>query len=169
MILRLIEQNDIRSPFKSSPADVKNGIVKKETNERLKITYADRIPQDSIYWIFLMGIEHENVHLETSCSIISNVPLEYIKKQHDWNYSLYPFDTKKEKIMNTTVAKTIEKTLTEDISSQDELKKILERSIFKGDNPAPPPLPHRLLHNRLMPVIGGTVKLGKDNLKQDFY
>ena len=86
MILRLIEENDILSPMKSSSGDVENGIVNKTMNERLIIEYADRIQQDSIYWIILMGIEHENIHLETSCSIISQVPLEYIKKLHEWNY-----------------------------------------------------------------------------------
>ena len=169
LVLRLIEENDIRSPIQTAHVDAKNKIVEKGTNEWLKITYANRIPQDSIYWIFLMGIEHENIHLETSCSIISHVPLEYIKKQYDWNYPLYPFDTEEEKNMNMAVAKTIQKTLTEETNSNEELKKSLERTHIKVDNPAPPSLPHLLLHNRLMPVVGGTVKLGKNHIKEDIY
>lgn len=33
------------------------------------------ISYKSIWWVFMMGIEHERIHLETSSVIISRLPL----------------------------------------------------------------------------------------------
>ncbi|XP_065674423.1 uncharacterized protein LOC124819331 isoform X2 [Hydra vulgaris] len=43
----------------------------------------------SFHWVILMGIEHENVHLETSAVIISQVPPSLIKKRHNFNFPTY--------------------------------------------------------------------------------
>ncbi|XP_057311153.1 uncharacterized protein LOC130648998 isoform X1 [Hydractinia symbiolongicarpus] len=43
----------------------------------------------SLYWILLMGMEHEKIHMETSAVIISQVPLNLIKNKHTFNYQTY--------------------------------------------------------------------------------
>lgn len=48
-----------------------------------------KIDQDSIYWIFLMGVEHEKIHLETSCCIISQMPLELINYDNAFKFPIY--------------------------------------------------------------------------------
>jgi len=51
------------------------------------------IAQGSFHWVLLMGLEHEKIHLETSAVIISQVPIEMIKKNHQFNFRTY-FDEK---------------------------------------------------------------------------
>jgi len=52
------------------------------------------IEWDSLHWIILMGIEHEKIHLETSAVIIAQVPIELIKKKHNFHFPTY-FDGKR--------------------------------------------------------------------------
>ena len=118
LVVKLIEGNDIRPPNLKQKSDLNKLQNSSHTVVQTKFEYAEKIPENSIYWILLMGIEHENIHLETSCSIISDVPLKYIKEQHDWNYELYPYENKEEIIMNTAVANTLEKFLEDDIEGQ---------------------------------------------------
>ena len=40
---------------------------------------------DSPFWIILMGIEHERIHLETSSVLIRQIPLKYLKPIQSWN------------------------------------------------------------------------------------
>ena len=40
---------------------------------------------ESPFWIILMGIEHNRIHLETSSVLIRQVPLEYLKPIEAWN------------------------------------------------------------------------------------
>jgi len=47
------------------------------------------IQPNSLHWLILMGIEHEKIHLETSAVIISQVPVELIEKQHNFNFPTY--------------------------------------------------------------------------------
>jgi 5-histidylcysteine sulfoxide synthase len=47
------------------------------------------IRQESFHWVILMGMEHEKIHLETSAVIISQVPIELIKRNHDFNFKAY--------------------------------------------------------------------------------
>lgn len=42
------------------------------------------ITQDSPWWVILMGIEHENIHLETSSVLIRQLPLEALKESSEW-------------------------------------------------------------------------------------
>jgi len=42
------------------------------------------ITQDSPWWVILMGIEHENIHLETSSVLIRQLPIRYIKEHKDY-------------------------------------------------------------------------------------
>ena len=40
---------------------------------------------DHPFWIIIMGIEHERIHLETSSVLIRQVPLQYLKPIPSWN------------------------------------------------------------------------------------
>ena len=42
------------------------------------------ITQDSAWWIILMGIEHEHIHIETSSVLHRQMPLEFIKPVEDF-------------------------------------------------------------------------------------
>jgi len=50
------------------------------------------ITQNSPWWVIMMGIEHENIHLETSSVLIRQLPLEYVKEDNNWQE--YSADTK---------------------------------------------------------------------------
>jgi 5-histidylcysteine sulfoxide synthase/putative 4-mercaptohistidine N1-methyltranferase len=39
---------------------------------------------DDSFWVILMGIEHERIHLETSSVLMRQLPLEQVKSQPDW-------------------------------------------------------------------------------------
>ena len=47
------------------------------------------INQQSLWWILIMGQEHENIHLETSACIISQIPLDLINKNHRWHIPVH--------------------------------------------------------------------------------
>ena len=42
------------------------------------------ITEESPWWVILMGIEHENIHLETSSVLIRQLPLEFITEDEAW-------------------------------------------------------------------------------------
>jgi len=42
------------------------------------------ITEDSSWWVVMMGIEHENIHLETSSVLIRQLPLAYVQEQPAW-------------------------------------------------------------------------------------
>lgn len=42
------------------------------------------IAQDSPWWVVMMGIEHENIHLETSSVLIRQIPFEQVKEDAAW-------------------------------------------------------------------------------------
>jgi len=39
---------------------------------------------ESPWWVILMGIEHENIHLETSSVLIRQLPFEMVKEDQNW-------------------------------------------------------------------------------------
>jgi len=43
------------------------------------------ISWDNPFWIILMGIEHERIHIETSSVLIRQVPIQFIKPIISWN------------------------------------------------------------------------------------
>ncbi|AKF25529.1 SAM-dependent methyltransferase [Sulfurovum lithotrophicum] len=43
------------------------------------------ITQDSPWWVILMGVEHENIHLETSSVLIRQLPLTMLQETELWN------------------------------------------------------------------------------------
>jgi 5-histidylcysteine sulfoxide synthase/putative 4-mercaptohistidine N1-methyltranferase len=45
------------------------------------------ITWESSWWPILMGIEHENIHLETSAVLIRQLPLKYLKMHESWQES----------------------------------------------------------------------------------
>jgi len=42
------------------------------------------ITQESPWWVILMGIEHENIHLETSSVLIRQLPLLAVREDENW-------------------------------------------------------------------------------------
>ena len=50
----------------------------------------DRLPlelpitEDSPWWVIMMGIEHENIHLETSSVLIRQLPFEYVQEDSQY-------------------------------------------------------------------------------------
>ena len=42
---------------------------------------------DSLFWVIMMGIEHERIHLETTSVLIRQTKLEYLQKHPDWQIS----------------------------------------------------------------------------------
>ncbi len=42
------------------------------------------ISENSPFWIIMMGIEHERIHLETSSVLIRELPIEYLNKNSNW-------------------------------------------------------------------------------------
>ena len=42
------------------------------------------ITEDSPWWVVMMGIEHENIHLETSSVLLRQVPFSWIKEDVNW-------------------------------------------------------------------------------------
>jgi len=45
------------------------------------------ITDDSPWWVILMGIEHENIHLETSSVLIRQLPFEAVQEDARWRES----------------------------------------------------------------------------------
>ncbi|MEI6139847.1 MAG: 5-histidylcysteine sulfoxide synthase [Mariniphaga sp.] len=50
-----------------------------------KMPIAIPIGWDNPYWIIMMGIEHERIHIETSSVLMRQVPLEYLQPIGCWN------------------------------------------------------------------------------------
>ena len=50
--------------------------------EKLPLTLP--ITEDSPWWVILMGIEHENIHLETSSVLIRQLPFDDVKEDAAW-------------------------------------------------------------------------------------
>jgi 5-histidylcysteine sulfoxide synthase/putative 4-mercaptohistidine N1-methyltranferase len=42
------------------------------------------LTQESPWWVIMMGVEHENIHLETSSVLIRQLPFEYVKEDKGW-------------------------------------------------------------------------------------
>jgi 5-histidylcysteine sulfoxide synthase/putative 4-mercaptohistidine N1-methyltranferase len=61
-----------------------------DLNENLVSELIDRLPlelpitEDSLWWVIMMGVEHENIHLETSSVLIRQLPFEHVKEDVNW-------------------------------------------------------------------------------------
>jgi len=53
-----------------------------ELIDRLPLTLP--IQETSPWWVILMGIEHENIHLETSSVLIRQLPFAWVKENEQW-------------------------------------------------------------------------------------
>ena len=42
------------------------------------------LTQDSPWWVIIMGIEHENIHLETSSVLIRQLPFDVVQEDQNW-------------------------------------------------------------------------------------
>ncbi len=66
----------------------------------------DRLPlalpiaQDSPWWVILMGIEHENIHLETSSVLIRQLPLERVQSNESWKPYGSPGDAPQNELLS---------------------------------------------------------------------
>ena len=76
---------------------------------------------ESPMWIILMGIEHERIHIETSCVLHRQMPLEYIKKVDDFIESTEYGEAPKNSLVNIK-------------ASDIELGKHIEDEYYGWDN-----------------------------------
>ena len=53
-----------------------------ELIDRLPLTLP--ITEDSPWWVILMGLEHENIHIETSSVLIRQLPLDLVCSSEQW-------------------------------------------------------------------------------------
>ena len=60
------------------------------------------ITEDSPWWVIMMGIEHENIHLETSSVLIRQLPLAYVKQDDTWEECVQYDDAPVNKLIEVT-------------------------------------------------------------------
>ncbi len=58
------------------------------------------ITEDSPWWVILMGIEHENIHIETSSVLIRQLPLDLVRPSSDWDICLTSGDTPQNQLLD---------------------------------------------------------------------
>ncbi len=63
--------------YRDKVRDMVNGLID-ELPLEIPIKWQDP------FWIILMGIEHERIHLETSSVLIRQLPLDYVQAHEDW-------------------------------------------------------------------------------------
>jgi 5-histidylcysteine sulfoxide synthase/putative 4-mercaptohistidine N1-methyltranferase len=63
--------------YRNKVRDLVNGLID-ELSLEIPIKWEDP------FWIILMGIEHERIHLETSSVLIRQLPIEMVKAHDDW-------------------------------------------------------------------------------------
>ncbi|MDM5272181.1 5-histidylcysteine sulfoxide synthase [Sulfurovum sp. zt1-1] len=66
--------------YRDKVFEIVNGVIDRLTLE-LPIT------EKSPWWTILMGIEHENIHLETSAVLMRQLPLTWLRQHHSWQAS----------------------------------------------------------------------------------
>jgi len=42
------------------------------------------LTQESPWWVIMMGVEHENIHVETSSVLIRQLPFEFVREDKEW-------------------------------------------------------------------------------------
>jgi 5-histidylcysteine sulfoxide synthase/putative 4-mercaptohistidine N1-methyltranferase len=63
------------------------------------------IDWQSPFWIILMGIEHEKIHLETSSVLIRQLPLESVKPHPEWKCCPETGDAPENQLLNISAGK----------------------------------------------------------------
>ena len=69
---------DETQKYRESVRVVVNGLI-----ESLPLSLP--ITEDSPWWVILMGIEHENIHIETSSVLIRQLSLESVRSSAEWD------------------------------------------------------------------------------------
>ncbi len=60
------------------------------------------ITEASPWWVIMMGIEHENIHLETSSVLIRQLPFKYIKEDRQWQECSKDNEVLENKLLDVT-------------------------------------------------------------------
>ena len=73
--------------------------------DRLPLTLP--ITEGSPWWIILMGIEHENIHLETSSVLLRQLPFKMIKEDAQWKECTEYGDAPKNELLDVSAGRVI--------------------------------------------------------------
>ena len=65
------------------------------------------ITDDSPWWVVLMGIEHENIHLETSSVLIRQLPFKTIQDNREWKECESDADAPKNELLDVSAGTVI--------------------------------------------------------------
>ena len=65
------------------------------------------ITDDSPWWVILMGISHENIHLETSSVLIRQLPFESVQKNREWKECESYGDAPKNELLDVSTGTVI--------------------------------------------------------------
>jgi len=90
------------------------------------------ITWESPWWIILMGIEHENIHVETSSVLIRQLPLEHIRESAKWQECTEYGDAPNNELLDLSAARvTLGKNKDDDFFGWDN-----EYGIHEADIPS---------------------------------
>jgi hypothetical protein len=79
--------------------NVKELVIKSIENINFK-TYNPNKANSHELWSILMGICHENIHLETTCPLIRQLPLEYVNRIEELKIAPYEYKLKDASLLN---------------------------------------------------------------------
>jgi 5-histidylcysteine sulfoxide synthase/putative 4-mercaptohistidine N1-methyltranferase len=65
--------------------DYRKKVFEKILNVIDNLPLIEPINTKSPWWIIMMGIEHENIHLETSSMLVRHLPLDMLIENNDWS------------------------------------------------------------------------------------
>jgi len=65
------------------------------------------ITEDTSWWVILMGIEHENIHLETSSMLIRQLPFESVQEERQWKECEMYGDAPKNELLDVSAGTVI--------------------------------------------------------------
>ncbi|WP_373031043.1 5-histidylcysteine sulfoxide synthase [Sulfurovum sp.] len=65
------------------------------------------ITDDSPWWVVLMGIEHENIHLETSSVLIRQLPFESVQENKEWKECESYADAPKNRLLDVSAGTVV--------------------------------------------------------------
>lgn len=71
-------------PKISTITDYRKKVFDKILNVIDNLPLSEPITTKSPWWIIMMGIEHENIHLETSSMLIRHLPVNLLIEKNDW-------------------------------------------------------------------------------------
>lgn len=79
-----LDENNYEWPTVAEVQDYRNKVREMVNGLIDDLTLEIPIKWEDPFWIIMMGIEHEKIHLETSSVLIRQLPLEYLKPNDDW-------------------------------------------------------------------------------------